>query len=77
MTRREAWLLVAFVLTFIFISAMGQPRAQGLTMRGWDISREVSVIDTGGTCIYLYHGYAYGGIAVLSKSQLPSGKGCQ
>jgi len=35
------------------------------------------VFDMSGTCVYVYEGNSKGGIAVVSKTQLPQGAGCQ
>lgn len=35
------------------------------------------VFDMSGTCVYVYEASGFGGVAAISKAQLPQGAGCQ
>lgn len=68
-------------LLFAGIAMLGQILGAQKAERGtlsWELpNSSVTVIDTSGVCLYVFHSYQVGGIAAVSKAALPMGAGCQ
>lgn len=75
-------LVVVCLLVGLFVGVLfiGHLRTQQ-HLHTWTLGvingTSVDVVDLTGVCVYVSDGYMSGGIAVLSKLDLPPGTGCQ